>query len=157
LVLVSDLLCLASLGKTVIYSSHILDVVEKICNRVLIIHNGNLLADGTVERSGQRRTTQPSSVSKGTRRALRREGKNHREFQTMTWPVLPQKNFPKTLAARSRLLRIDRSVSAVARLFRTLNKRDWQHLGLMPVASLLSQFGTSFWGLFCPPVLGLPR
>jgi len=49
-VLVKDLLsALASLGKTVIYSSHILDVVEKICNRVLIIHNGNLLADGTVE------------------------------------------------------------------------------------------------------------
>jgi ABC-2 type transport system ATP-binding protein len=27
----------------------VLDVVEKICNRALIIHKGSLIADGTVE------------------------------------------------------------------------------------------------------------
>lgn len=32
-------------GNTVLFSSHNLDVVEKICNRVLIIHNGELLQD----------------------------------------------------------------------------------------------------------------
>ncbi len=45
-----DLLsALAREGKTVLYSSHVLDVVERICNRVLIIHEGNLTADGTLD------------------------------------------------------------------------------------------------------------
>jgi len=37
---------LAKEGKTIIYSSHILDVVEKVCDRVLIIDEGTLKADG---------------------------------------------------------------------------------------------------------------
>ncbi len=40
---------LASEGKTILYSSHVLDVVEKVCNRVLIVDEGNLIADGTPE------------------------------------------------------------------------------------------------------------
>jgi ABC-2 type transport system ATP-binding protein len=49
-ILVKDLLAaLAAAGKTVVYSSHVLDVVEKICDRVLIIHEGRLLADSTAE------------------------------------------------------------------------------------------------------------
>jgi ABC-2 type transport system ATP-binding protein len=36
-------------GKTILYSSHILDVVEKVCSRVLIIHQGNLIADGSLD------------------------------------------------------------------------------------------------------------
>src|ERR1035438_747961 len=35
--------------QTILYSSHVLDVVEKVCNRVLIIHKGNLIADSTPE------------------------------------------------------------------------------------------------------------
>jgi len=37
---------LAREGKTIIYSSHILDVVEKVCDRVIIIDQGSLKADG---------------------------------------------------------------------------------------------------------------
>lgn len=37
---------LADEGKTIIYSSHILDVVERVCDRVLIIDRGKLLVDG---------------------------------------------------------------------------------------------------------------
>jgi ABC-2 type transport system ATP-binding protein len=49
-IIVKDLLAmLASQGKTILYSSHILDVVERICDRVLIIHKGNLIADDSVE------------------------------------------------------------------------------------------------------------
>jgi ABC-type Na+ transport system ATPase subunit NatA len=33
----------------VLYSSHILELVEKTCDRVLVIHQGRLVADGTVE------------------------------------------------------------------------------------------------------------
>src|SRR6476659_3553465 len=37
---------LAREGKTIIYSSHILDVVERVCDRVVIIDKGRLLVDG---------------------------------------------------------------------------------------------------------------
>ena len=49
-ILIKDLLAaLAASGKTILYSSHVLDVVEKICDRALIIHNGVLIAQGTPE------------------------------------------------------------------------------------------------------------
>ena len=37
---------LAREGKTIVYSSHILDVVERVCDRVIIIDKGRLLLDG---------------------------------------------------------------------------------------------------------------
>jgi ABC-2 type transport system ATP-binding protein len=47
---------LARDGKTIVYCSHILDVVERVCERVVIIHEGRIVADGTVaelrERAG---------------------------------------------------------------------------------------------------------
>jgi ABC-2 type transport system ATP-binding protein len=39
---------LAQDGKIIIYSSHILEVVEKICSRVVILHKGNIVADDSV-------------------------------------------------------------------------------------------------------------
>jgi len=48
---------LAESGKAVIFSSHVLEVVEKLCKRLLIIHAGEKLAEGSVgeivENSGQ--------------------------------------------------------------------------------------------------------
>lgn len=38
---------LAKEGKTIVYSSHILDVVERVCDRVAMIHKGRLIADGS--------------------------------------------------------------------------------------------------------------
>jgi sodium transport system ATP-binding protein len=35
-------------GKTVIFSSHIMSEVEKLCDRIGIIHNGKLLCEGTL-------------------------------------------------------------------------------------------------------------
>lgn len=40
---------LAREGKTIVYSSHILDVVERVCERVIIIDKGRLLLDGKPE------------------------------------------------------------------------------------------------------------
>lgn len=40
---------LAEEGKTIVYSSHILDVVEKVCHRVIIIDKGKVLLDGRPE------------------------------------------------------------------------------------------------------------
>jgi ABC-2 type transport system ATP-binding protein len=37
---------LAHEGKTIVYSSHILDVVERVCDRIVIIDKGRLLLDG---------------------------------------------------------------------------------------------------------------
>jgi ABC-2 type transport system ATP-binding protein len=41
---------LAAQGKTIIYSSHVLDMVEKICQEVVILHNGHVVAHDSVTR-----------------------------------------------------------------------------------------------------------
>jgi ABC-2 type transport system ATP-binding protein len=38
---------LAARGRTVFYSSHLLDVVERVCDRVLILDHGRIVADGS--------------------------------------------------------------------------------------------------------------
>ncbi|WP_062049394.1 ABC transporter ATP-binding protein [Bacillus sp. JCM 19034] len=40
---------LAAQGKTIFYSSHIMDVVEKISNRIVLISEGKIIADGTFD------------------------------------------------------------------------------------------------------------
>src|SRR5580765_7866309 len=39
---------LARRGKAVLYSSHVLELVEKTCDRVIVIHRGKVVADNTV-------------------------------------------------------------------------------------------------------------
>lgn len=38
---------LSKQGKTIFYSSHIMDVVEKISNRIILLNNGEVVADGS--------------------------------------------------------------------------------------------------------------
>lgn len=40
---------LAKDGKTIFYSSHIMEVVEKLSNRIILINNGEIVADGSFE------------------------------------------------------------------------------------------------------------
>src|SRR5688572_4475868 len=40
---------LAERGKAVLYSSHVLEVVEKLCTRVIILHRGRIVAQDTIE------------------------------------------------------------------------------------------------------------
>lgn len=40
---------LAGQGRTVFYCSHLLDVVEKVCDRVIILKEGRIVTDGTVD------------------------------------------------------------------------------------------------------------
>lgn len=40
---------LAHAGKTIFYSSHLMDVVEKISDRIILLNNGKIVADGTFE------------------------------------------------------------------------------------------------------------
>ena len=41
---------LASRGKTIFYCSHVMDVVERICHRIIIIDKGEIIADGTFDK-----------------------------------------------------------------------------------------------------------
>jgi len=50
---------LARQGKTIFYTSHILEVVEHLCDRVIIIHRGRITADGSVTELKEM-TRQPS-------------------------------------------------------------------------------------------------
>lgn len=43
------LTALSAQGKTIFYSSHIMEVVEKISSRIILINNGQIAADGTFE------------------------------------------------------------------------------------------------------------
>ncbi len=40
---------LANQGKTIFYSSHIMEIVEKISSRIVLLNNGEIVADGTFE------------------------------------------------------------------------------------------------------------
>jgi ABC-2 type transport system ATP-binding protein len=44
---------LACAGKTILYSSHVLEAVEKICSRVVIIYRGQVVAHNSIERLRQ--------------------------------------------------------------------------------------------------------
>ncbi len=48
-VLKKIIMLLANEGKTIFYSSHLMDVVEKISKRIILINSGKIIADGTFE------------------------------------------------------------------------------------------------------------
>lgn len=49
-ILVKELLqALKQEGKTIFYCSHMMDVVEKVSDRIILINNGTIIADGTIE------------------------------------------------------------------------------------------------------------
>ncbi|HMG34854.1 MAG TPA: ABC transporter ATP-binding protein [Blastocatellia bacterium] len=39
----------AASGRTIFYSSHLIDVVEKVCTRIAILQNGRLIGGGTID------------------------------------------------------------------------------------------------------------
>jgi ABC-2 type transport system ATP-binding protein len=49
LVLRSLIRSLAASGKTVLFSSHVLEVVEKVCHRVVILHKGRAVANDSID------------------------------------------------------------------------------------------------------------
>jgi ABC-2 type transport system ATP-binding protein len=40
---------LARQGKAILYSSHVLEIVEKLCTNVIVLHRGKVVADASVE------------------------------------------------------------------------------------------------------------
>ena len=45
---------LAEAGKVIVYSSHVLDMVEKVCSDVIILHHGTVVAQDSVSRLRER-------------------------------------------------------------------------------------------------------
>ena len=41
-------MCTAARGKVVLFSSHVLDVVERVCTRVVILHKGKVVANDSI-------------------------------------------------------------------------------------------------------------
>jgi ABC-2 type transport system ATP-binding protein len=41
---------LAARGKAILYSSHILEVVERVCDKVIVLHKGDVVADNSIVR-----------------------------------------------------------------------------------------------------------
>ncbi len=41
---------LAARGKAILYSSHILEVVERVCDNVIVLHKGDVVADDSIAR-----------------------------------------------------------------------------------------------------------
>jgi ABC-2 type transport system ATP-binding protein len=59
-IIVKELISLlAKEGKTIFYCSHMMDVVEKVSDRIMLIAEGNIVADGTFE---QLKTNQSDSL-----------------------------------------------------------------------------------------------
>ncbi len=50
-------------GGTVVFSSHVMDVVERLCDRVVIIADGKVLAEGTVPELSGGRSLQEAFVA----------------------------------------------------------------------------------------------
>jgi ABC-2 type transport system ATP-binding protein len=50
LILRSLVQTLSAQGKVIVYSSHVLDMVEKVCSDVLILHQGHVVAQDSVSR-----------------------------------------------------------------------------------------------------------
>lgn len=50
LMLRSGVRALAEAGKVIVYSSHVLDMVEKVCTDVIILHHGTVVAQDSVRR-----------------------------------------------------------------------------------------------------------
>lgn len=63
-IMVKELLSsLAAEGKTIFYCSHMMDIVEKVSDRIILIHNGTVVADGSFEELQQSMGTSKSLES----------------------------------------------------------------------------------------------
>jgi ABC-2 type transport system ATP-binding protein len=41
---------LANRGKVILFSSHELEIVERVCSRIVIVHHGKVVADDSIDR-----------------------------------------------------------------------------------------------------------
>jgi ABC-2 type transport system ATP-binding protein len=67
---------LAAQGRTIFFCSHVLEVVERVCTRIVIIDRGRVIADGTAAAIAA--GTGASDPGAGVRRAHRARGTRRR-------------------------------------------------------------------------------
>ena len=92
------ILSLKQQGKTIFFNSHILDDVEKICDRVAILARGEIIAEGTIkEMIGTAETYQVKGQG-GNVEVLKQWLKNL-EFEDETWAGILQGNTQDFLAS----------------------------------------------------------
>jgi len=78
---VKDLLRrLAAQGRTILFCSHILEVVERICTRILIIQSGRKVAEGSAADIAQATATDSLEAAFGSLTGLRDAGSISQEF-----------------------------------------------------------------------------
>jgi ABC-2 type transport system ATP-binding protein len=73
---------LAAQGKTVLFCSHILEVVERICTRIVVINNGQQIAEGTSEAIARETGTRSLEEAFGRLTGVRDVGQVTTDFLT---------------------------------------------------------------------------
>lgn len=71
-------------GTTIFFSSHILEVVERLCTRVGVIANGRLVAEGTISELRNQAQRGEATLEELFLRAVGAEGGDNRE-RTLSW------------------------------------------------------------------------
>ena len=81
-IIVKELISLlAREGKTIFYCSHMMDVVEKVSDRIMLISEGNIIADGTFE---QLKTNQSDSLEQIFSKLTGKENGNSEAFNIIS-------------------------------------------------------------------------
>jgi ABC-2 type transport system ATP-binding protein len=128
---IRDLICQIGREKTVILSSHILAEVEATCNRILIIHKGRIVADGTAHTL--RKQAQGREVLR-----VAVEGGPHKEiFQALQ--MIDTVSNVDPVAGRDELFEIQskEGLSSKRNLFSMCVSRNWYLTELSPVETRL--------------------
>lgn len=82
-------------GRTVLYCSHILDVIERVCSHVIVIDQGQIIADDT---TANLLAQQPQGTLESVFQALTRSGKQDewaRAFRDGAEPARPVASVPR--------------------------------------------------------------
>jgi ABC-2 type transport system ATP-binding protein len=72
-------------GTTIFFSSHILEVVERLCTRVGVIANGRLVAKGTIDELREQAQRGEATLEELFLRAVGAEDGENREQRTLSW------------------------------------------------------------------------
>jgi ABC-2 type transport system ATP-binding protein len=110
--------------KTVIISSHILSEVEITCDRIVIINQGNLVADGTTD-------TLKDSANKGFIIGLSLSGTDFKEAESKLKSLEPVKKVELESSNKDEInIKVHSEKDIRKEIYNTIKKTDWIMLGL---------------------------
>lgn len=125
---------LKELGKehTIIFSTHIMQEVEAVCNRIIIINEGSIVAEGSPETLGQK---QEGYTSLSIRSALSPEDITH-EFKD-TYTILDTKRLPDKTSEI--IIQIESDLQSRSKLLQFIVKNNIPVLAIVPQESNLEE------------------